>query len=224
MKLIEKEKVAVVLTGDEDKRTLKKVIENAEWIELRFDCFIEKFPEANFRDWAKFIRSLTDAKIIGTARWHKERQNKNFVLPDRDRMKIYCSVTNFIDFFDVEIGSNIAKKICSIAQDNGKKMILSYHNFMNTPTQRKLVSICKKARRLNPEIIKIATIVKTTKDLFNLVSISLFESKHSDVVVIPMNTGVLERLVPLVFGSLFTYFAANQKTAPGQASLDLLIR
>ncbi len=76
---------------------------------------------------------------------------------------------------------------------------------------------------LSPEIIKIATNVRKTKDLFNLISISLLERKHCSIVVIPMNTGTLERLVPLAFGSLFTYFAANQKTAPGQPTLDSII-
>ncbi|MCM8759807.1 MAG: type I 3-dehydroquinate dehydratase [Candidatus Omnitrophica bacterium] len=221
--LVEKEKIAVVLTGEENKRILKSIKEIAGWLELRFDYFIEKFSGKDFCIWAKSVRKLTDAKIIGTVRWCRERQDKNFIIPDKKRITIYRSIMEYVDFCDVEINSKIAKDVCNLAKANNKKIILSYHNFAMTPSRKKLISICKKAKNLNPDIIKIATSIRTTKDLFNLVSVSFSVSKNSKVVVVPMNTTLVERLVPLAFGSLFTYFTASQKTAPGQPLLGSII-
>ncbi|MCX7705712.1 MAG: type I 3-dehydroquinate dehydratase [bacterium] len=222
--LIDKENIAVVLTGDQDKKTLKNVIRNAGWIELRFDCFVEKFPGRDYCEWAKKVRNLTDAKIIGTIRWHKERQNKDFIIPDNKRLEMFSSIADYVNFFDIEINSSIAKDVCKIAGNKGINIILSYHNFKTTPSQRKLNFICQKASRLNPSIIKIATLVKTTKDLFRLVSIALSQKTHRGFVLVPMGCGTLERLVPLAFGSLFTYFATNQKTAPGQPAFKDLTK
>ncbi|MCM8825182.1 MAG: type I 3-dehydroquinate dehydratase [Candidatus Omnitrophica bacterium] len=222
--LIEPEEIAVVLTGNENKKTVREISKVACWIELRIDCFCEKFPGRNFCEWAKIIRNLTDAKIIGTVRWHRERQNSDFIISDKERIEIYQAIAEYVDFFDIEIKSKILEKVVKIARQNKKRLILSYHNFKKTPSCGKLISICDEANHFNPDIIKLATVVKTKKDLFNLVSIFVLRKRKFDVVIVPMGAGILERIVPIAFGSLFTYFAAEQKTAPGQPSLDQIFK
>lgn len=222
--LIEQDKVVVVLTGEEKRNDILKISKIAAWIELRTDCFIEKFPEKNYVKWAKKIRDLTETKIIGTVRWHKERQNSNFIIPDKKRIEIYSSISKYIDLFDVELNSRIVSSVCDIARKQKKQLILSYHNFNTTPSKKYLLSICKKAISKDADIVKIATAVNSEKDLFTLISILMEIKNKIPAVVIPMKVDFLQRLVPLAFGSLFTYVALSDKTAPGQPTLNEIIK
>ena len=219
MTIADRNRIVAVLTGNENDRTISNAFKKAGWIELRLDCFIKNFPEKNFVKWAKKIRESTDANIIATVRWHRESQDPSFFIPDDRRIEIYQSISNYADYFDVELKSRIVRPVYEIAKKNRKKLILSYHNFKSTPNRNKLLKICDLAKINNADIVKIATFVKKEIDLLNLISVLVSEKKRIDIAVIPMGKGTFERLIPLAFGGIFTYFAAEEKTAPSQPSM-----
>ena len=224
MNIVSSEKIAVVLTGDEKNKTLYSAIKKVGWVELRVDVFLKNFSENDLQKWVKKIRRKTKAKIIGTVRWHKESQNPEFVIPDKKRISLYQSIVNDVDFLDVELKSKIASDVIRIAKENRKNIILSYHNFQKTPSQKFIFSLYSQAKKSGANIFKIATVVRNKKDLMNLITLAYLSTKGIFVVAVPMGTGVLERIVPLAFGSIFTYVAIEKKTAPGQPFLTDLCK
>ncbi|HXK44603.1 MAG TPA: type I 3-dehydroquinate dehydratase, partial [bacterium] len=113
--LITSRQIAVVLTGDENIRELKKISQYAGWIELRVDCFMRKYPEKDICVWVKAIRKQVKSNIIGTVRWHKESQNPGFIISDDQRIFLYQAIADYVDCFDVELKSKIAPDVVSLA-------------------------------------------------------------------------------------------------------------
>jgi len=222
--LITPQQIAVVLTGDEEKRALKKITRFAGWIELRVDCFIKKFPEKDVCGWAGEIKNQVKSKIIGTVRWHKESQSPDFVIPDNKRISLYESIADYSDYFDVEIKSKIAPDVLSLAKKKGKRVILSYHDFKRFPSLKLLMKLKKKAQDSGVDMIKVAVKTENEKELFQLCQFVLLAKKSLPVIAIPMGTRIIERLTPLAFGSVFTYVGLIEKTAPGQPVLSDLLQ
>ncbi|MCM8833332.1 MAG: type I 3-dehydroquinate dehydratase [Candidatus Omnitrophica bacterium] len=213
-----KEKIVIVLTGDEEEKILYETLNKVKYLELRVDKFLKTHAEKDLIEWIKKIKRIGDNKIIGTLRWYKEAGEDFFYLPDRKRLEIYREISDFVDIIDVEIKSKICDKVCEIYKSKDKKIILSYHNFKKTPDINKLKKIVKKGKKYQADIVKVATKIKTKKHLFTLMELTYRYSKKINLVVIPMEGNIYERLLPLIFGSFFTYVHLNKKVAPGQPS------
>ena len=209
-------RIAVVLTGNE--RKLKNIVSKAGWIELRIDEFLRSSREDEILKWVKKIRSIASGRIIGTVRWKKEQPEPSFYIPDKKRKEIYEKIMDFVDYVDVELRSKIVPQVIKSAREKGKKVILSYHNFSKTPNFSKLTEIYRKGIRLKPDILKIATKIDSKKSLLTILKFTYHYSKKVPLVITPMGVSVVERLIPLYFGSIFTYVSAGKKTAPSQPS------
>lgn len=219
--LMKKENFALVLTGGEKKTAVLSDAKYAGWLEFRVDEFLKKFSEEGLTRW---LSTRYPVRRIGTVRWKKEHQTKGLDIPEKERLEIYRKVVNFVDFLDVEIKSSIASDVVGLAVQNHKKAIASYHNFSRTPSREDLKRIYREGRRLHPDIIKVATLVRSKKELLTLLDFTYRYAGRFPLVVIPMGVPVLERLMPLPFGSLFTYVSLDKMTAPGQISYRVLER
>ncbi|MCS7180194.1 MAG: type I 3-dehydroquinate dehydratase, partial [bacterium] len=155
-------------------------------------------------------------KIIGTIRWNREGGLNSFYIPDKKRLEIFRNISDFVDIIDVELKSKICSNVVEICKSKNKKIILSYHNFKKTPDIKMLKKLIKKSRKNGANIVKIATKVKNEKHLFTLLDLTYQYSKKLDLVVIPMGVSIYERLIPIIFGSIFTYVSINKRTAPSQ--------
>jgi len=216
-----KEKIALVLTDTGDIKEAKIILKKCGWCELRIDEFLKKYPEEKLKEC---ISLKTQAKKIGTIRWYKEHQGKGLQIPERKRLEIYKKILEYVDYVDVEIRSKIAKDVIKSARESGKKVIVSYHNFSKTPSIKTLEKVYRSGRRLKPDIIKVATKVNSPDELFTLLYFTYNFSKRHKLVITPMGVSFIERLIPLYFGSLFTYISFNTKTAPGQISYKEVCR
>ncbi|MCM8829836.1 MAG: type I 3-dehydroquinate dehydratase [Candidatus Omnitrophica bacterium] len=215
-----KDKLALVLVGGEDRKKLLAALKKCGWCEFRVDEFLKKKPEDELKKW---LTLKTSAKKIGTVRWHKEHQNKGLAISEKKRAKIYKQILEYVDYVDVEIKSKIAKEVIKSAREKRKRVIVSYHNFSKTPSFKFLKKVYKRGRQLKPDIIKIATKVNSPNELLTLLLFTFTYSKSFPVVITPMGVSFIERLIPLYFGSLFTYISFNTKTASGQISYKKIL-
>lgn len=127
------------------------------------------------------------------------------------------------DFVDIGINTTpgkLLKKTIAKIQKTNTKIILSYHNFKETPSLATLLKICKKAFGLGADIVKIATMAKRYFDnvtLFELAS-SMRQQKKKVIVVGMGDKGIISRIGGLLLGGFLTYAALEQKqrTAEGQ--------
>ncbi|MCM8769009.1 MAG: type I 3-dehydroquinate dehydratase [Candidatus Omnitrophica bacterium] len=210
------EKLALVLVGREEDRKLKEVLPHAGWVELRVDQFLSLGSEDELIPWVERVRENTSGRLIATVRWFREQGNPAYRISDSDRQRLYQVLLPLVDYLDVEIKSALARKLVELSHQHSKKVILSYHNFKACPLESGLIRLAKEFRRLKGDILKIAVKVNQPRELLRLLEFTVRYGQVYPVVVIPMGTELLERLMPLFFGSAFTYVAASSKTAPGQ--------
>ncbi len=122
------------------------------------------------------------------------------------------------DFVDIEVESDLKfkKEILKQAKKKNVKVIFSLHNYKSTPSAAKLEKEIKDAKKLGADIVKIATSVKSDKDIQTLLKIL---TRHKDLVVIGMGEkGQSLRIGAPIIGSRFTFAApqTGKETAPGQ--------
>lgn len=151
---------------------------------------------------------------VSKRRWKKE-------IPDR--LSIYKKLTPYCDFFDIEIFSDEAKDLRKLSAQHSIKLIASYHRFDSTPSLDEIERVFEEGRRLNPDVVKIATMVNKKEDTERLL-LFLLNHKNDKLIVIGMGqNGKVTRIINPVFGSLITYACLNTVCAPGQISLQEML-
>lgn len=155
------------------------------------------------------------AKIIATCR-------ASISSVDVQRALLLHAAESGASYVDIELGSSREQLeiILSAVKQNKAGLIVSYHNFIETPSFNKLERIVEECISCGADIVKIACKVLESKD--NLHLISLLNSEVKLVVVGMGKEGRLCRIVAPFLGSLWTYVAseAGKETAEGQLSLE----
>jgi 3-dehydroquinate dehydratase-1 len=135
---------------------------------------------------------------------------------------------NYVDI-EMEAPRSQQEVLIKLAREHRCKVIISYHNFQETPGLRELYKIVDRCYDLGADVAKVATLVKTSKDCAHLLSLY---SADKPVVVLGMGTeGKITRIMAPLLGAEFTFAAMDEgeATAPGQITytrmksiLDLL--
>ncbi|MEN2985864.1 MAG: type I 3-dehydroquinate dehydratase [Thermodesulfovibrionaceae bacterium] len=208
--------IAVVLIDKDVLKLESRSLEGADLLELRVDMFedLSRTEEIFLIAKKKFRLPL-----LCTVRSPKEGGKKEI----KNRLEIYKRVLPYCNLFDIEIFSEEAKKIKEIIKDENIKLILSYHRFDITPSVEELDRIFEEGKRLNADIIKIATMVNAREDLEKLLIFTL-KYKEENIIVVGMGEkGIPSRIINPLFGSLITYAALNTISAPGQIYLQDIV-
>ncbi len=121
-------------------------------------------------------------------------------------------------YVDVEIESRkwYRELIVSKAREKGCKVIISYHNYEETPSDSALNKVIEKARRYGGDIIKIACEANSLSDSARLLGLL---GHQSGLIVIGMGKlGRITRVVAPILGAPFTFASLSdgKETAEGQ--------
>ena len=101
-------------------------------------------------------------------------------------------------------------------RDHRRGVIVSYHNFRQTPAQLK--SIVRRLLAPEGSAIKIAMQCHFIRDSLRLLALC---KRQPDVIAVPMGEiGLPARVLALKHGSALAYASVGEKTAPGQLTLD----
>lgn len=191
------------------------IIESSEMAEIRID--IAGFDESEVR----LIFSTSNKPLIATCRPGE--------VNDPTRLKLLkAAIDAGADYIDVEIDAdeNVRTDLIEHAKSNNCKVIVSYHNYVNTPGSEELHSIFNTCINAGADIVKIATTAIAISDCARILSLyefyELYKHEHSsakELVALAMGeTGKITRVANLYLGSPFTFaaFSEDQKTAAGQ--------
>ncbi|KKR09343.1 MAG: 3-dehydroquinate dehydratase, type I, 3-dehydroquinate dehydratase I [Candidatus Peregrinibacteria bacterium GW2011_GWE2_39_6] len=132
------------------------------------------------------------------------------------------------EYIDVALGTkNSALKKLVIAKEKTRgKIIISYHNFKETPSLSHLKSLVKRALKKNADIVKIATFVGNRNDNLTLLSLTGWARENDfEIIVVGMGEeGKLSRIICPLFGSYMYYapLSVGSETAAGQIPLEKL--
>jgi 3-dehydroquinate dehydratase-1 len=183
----------------------------ASLVEFRADCFPGDFDTA--LSYLKEIKQTVRLPVIGTIReTDKNRQN---------RKTLFARMMPFVDAVDIEIDTPITSEVIALASD--KSVIVSEHNYTETPDNAALETIIQKAGALGADVIKIAVMATCQEDVARLLCFTA--SRTENLVSISMGAwGTLSRFIAPLFGSLFTYaYIGEGAVAPGQLTLDEIV-
>ncbi|WP_159592876.1 type I 3-dehydroquinate dehydratase [Streptococcus halichoeri] len=101
-------------------------------------------------------------------------------------------------------------------------LILSYHNFEETPES--LMQAFSEMTKLAPRVVKIAVMPKSEQDVLDLMNYTRgFKTLNPEQTYATMSMGKLGRISRLsgdVVGSSWTFVSMDESSAPGQVSLS----
>jgi 3-dehydroquinate dehydratase I len=189
-----------------------------DFFELRLDALRNSLGEVT-----RAIPKLR-APLILTARHPAERGHGGLNLVARQAL-----LERFLDhaaFIDLELRSGREMKaLIRKARQRHVGLILSWHDFHDTPARAELVRKTKSAAAAGAAIFKIATRTDKPAQLARL--ISFFETTRATLPIAAMGMGKLglaSRRQLAQLGSALNYVSLGKETIEGQPSLSQLRR
>lgn len=198
-----------VSIGIKDFKKAVNIISDYEMAEIRLDLC-----EFDRRQVKEIFASHKN--LIATFR-KSSRVNEKY----RESI-LKTAIAHGAKWLDLDMESNdpdFIKEMKEFLKDYGCKLILSVHNYKETPEFSKIEQYIAKAKRYNPELIKLVFFSNSQKD--NDTILKLY-NKYDNIIAFNMGEiGKITRVKALERGAPFTYVAIDDKsTAPGQMTRE----
>jgi 3-dehydroquinate dehydratase I len=199
-----------VSLAEKDPAKCLEALEKVEMAEIRIDLteFTDEEITRIFSSRKKLIATCRPGKYT-----EEERLNK---------LKIAVSSgATFVDL-EFEATEDFKSGMIEFAHLHQCDVIISYHNFENTPELEVLEQIMQDCFSQGADLAKIATTVKVNRD--NSKILSLYKAPGRLVALGMGDLGKISRIVAPFLGAEFTYASLtdNDLTAPGQISYTRL--
>jgi 3-dehydroquinate dehydratase type I len=204
------------------EKTVEKALEAveeansmADLIELRVDHLKE--PEL-----APFMKNRKKPFIITNRR---KEEGGRYRGDEQERLRILEeAVALGAEYIDIEIRSRRSLLRDLIANKKRTKMILSFHDFQETPSQKELQRLCDRMHRLGADVIKIVTFAKSWEDNLQVLSLIPFaRKKKQEIVTFCMGEkGKMSRIFAPLMGTAWTYapLRRDRSSASGQLTVE----
>jgi 3-dehydroquinate dehydratase-1 len=211
-----KERICVSIgakTIKELSSSIKKALDLSDFLEIRFD-FLE---QADFSSAIK-ITDLVKSRSIFTLRPLK--QHGEFRGNEIDRIELLKKLYDVHPMLlDVEYDTIINNTSLNNYLQNKSNVLISWHNFFNTPSDEYLEKKINDMKKFSNNI-KLVTMAKNVTDSFRL--LNLYEKfKNSNLITFAMGDyGIISRILCTIYGkSPFTYASLEKPIASGQLSV-----
>ena len=191
-------------------------------IEWRCDHFDQaEDPEAAQAVLKDLHEVLGDIPVLFTFRTAKEGGAKSISPASYQQLNCQVAENGLADLIDVEIftGDDTVRSILDTAHRAGIPVVASSHNFQSTPTQEEILSILEKMDLMGADILKIAVMPQSRKDVVTLLSATEEMDRRTTRPLITMSMGplgMISRLCGEVFCSSLTFGSVGKTSAPGQ--------
>ena len=134
---------------------------------------------------------------------------------EAERLALYLTGLHSVSVVDLEIGARALELLAQTAHRHGVKVVGSYHDFSGTPDAARLATVETRGRRLGVDVVKIATLVKTPRDLAQLLALPA-AAKGPFCALGMGELGAVSRVILPCAGSCLVYGSLGVATAPGQ--------
>jgi 3-dehydroquinate dehydratase-1 len=134
--------------------------------------------------------------------------------------------TNLVDLIDTEIsnGDAMVGEVREICRAAASKLILSYHNFKETPQEEVIIERLQKAQALGADVAKVTVMPNSYKDVLTLLSATYTaRTELMDIPIIAISMGpegAITRIAGGLFGSDLTFAIGKASSAPGQIPIE----
>jgi len=219
--------ICLPLVGDTRAKVLQEAEELAalqpDLLEWRIDAYDKVERKEDCLSVLKELRKIIkEIPLIFTCRIDQEGGLKK--ISREKRLDLITAVMELgdVDIVDIELCNDAT--FISIVRERAKlsdvKLILSYHNFTETPSEPFIYSKLAEAQAAGADISKLAVMPKDYGDVLTLLSAT--NKARNEIVRCPMVTmsmgpeGAVSRLAGGLFGSDITFAIGMQASAPGQ--------
>ena len=192
--------------------------DGTKFLEFRLDYLPD--PAAGVELVRDFRKVHPDVPILATCR-HKRHRGEFSGSFEQQLAILEDAAGAGATVLDLEVETAEAAKSAVPALRASAPLILSYHNFENTPA---LAPVLRRLQRIEADAYKIASTARKPSDNLRLIQ---FVRHHRDVplIVVAMSEiGRPTRVLAPSLGCVFTYAAPSEGegTAPGQVSSRLM--
>lgn len=206
---------AVVMSSSMDKLLpmILQAEKESDLIEIRIDYLLHHHEMDLHR-----IKEHIKKDVIITCR--RRDEGGKWAGPEASRLQYLQTAYDLrFSYIDVEL-KTLKEKQFKIPYKSQTKTIISFHDFIQTPSEHDLKGIIVQMKRYNPNIIKIATMIHHENDVYLLYKLLIEKKKEDKYIIIGMgDKGVSTRIISPLLGGYMTYCSIDNKgSAPGQIS------
>lgn len=176
-----------------------------------------------FEIWLDYVEDLDLAFIKELIK--KYNGKLIFLFRRQNLEKIHLLLKNRLEIMDL-VGKSSCLVDLDLSQEeelkhSGKvKLIASYHNYQETPSDEKLAEIIEKMRQFKPTVYKISAFCKSDLDSLRLMDLllELRDQKHRYIILGMGEKGRMTRIAGAVLGNEFNFapLTLSGKSASGQ--------
>ena len=141
-----------------------------------------------------------------------------------NRLEYFYKLTPLVDFVDIELRAEEFEKdeVRRVVRNNGKKLIVSYHDFEKTPCEGDIEEIFRKIVEEGADIAKVAFKANSYEDVARLLCVAARQPIPT-VAIAMGDKGKISRVAGFVFNSVITYCALEKAFAPGQLTVAEMV-
>lgn len=194
---------------------LRKALNKSEYVELRLDFL----SQAQIPYCLNLLKPRL-RRCICTLR--PKSEGGKFPGTEKERTSILKLIAEFNPYL-LDVEYNTLRKNKSLYQYLKKtrvSILVSWHDFSKTPSEKTLRSMTKKMSRFSKNI-KIVTTSRSINDTLRILNLYKGISHRSSLIAFAMGDyGRMSRILCTTLGSPFTYVSLGKPVALGQFSLD----
>jgi 3-dehydroquinate dehydratase type I len=214
---MQKPRIAAVIAAEKIEDVLLLVTKAktlTEWVELRAD-YIESLDQTKIDLVAD---ACSGVNVIFTLR--DARYGGKFVDLETKRLKLFeYALTKGFKYYDVDFEA--IEEYYPLIQGKMDKIILSYHNFKETPDSSILESVYQSMKMFTPGIVKLATNVTEESDVHVLEQLLVSDAMQNKIIVGMGKMAKMTRITFPLIGSYLTFAALdNSQSAAGQIEVQ----
>lgn len=172
------------------------------------------------------VHTLEEIPLIFTFRTREEGGEKDISKEDYEGLLKAVIVSRQADIVDVQLfqGGETVMNLIDAAHKEGVKIILSSHEFTYTPKKPEIVARLIKMQELGADILKIAVMPDSMKDVLVLLSaaeeMTSCHAKRPVAAISMSGCGLISRAAAESIGSCITFASMGKSSAPGQIKAE----
>lgn len=221
----EKVNICVPLCGTSREALTQEIAlleQGIDMVEWRMDYFSGEKPD----DWLhalQVIRPLLRSyPLLATWRSKKEGGMRDFSMRQYEELLKVIIQSKLVDMIDIELFSEEAclQRLVACAHEHDVAVVISNHAMNDTPDIEAMSIRLKAMKRMQADIVKLAVMPNSMDDVWKLLQASsAFHEQYRDCPLITMamgQLGVITRICGEMSGSLVSFAALKEVSAPGQ--------
>lgn len=198
-------------------------------IEWRVDYF-DKVADAEYvkETLTEMGPMLNNIPIIFTFRHVCEGGAKEYPQDVRLATIKAALETGYADIIDIEACNEVEfiDAVKEATHAAGSKLILSAHNFQETPSEEEIYETLKREAALGADLPKLAVMPKDFNDVLTLMRATYrARTEAVDLPLITMSmgeTGKISRIIGDMYGSDMSFVVGKKASAPGQVPVAVV--